>query len=289
MIQAPQSTDAGGPESEPGHDPGPAPQPERAPSAVQGAPKLPVRYIYALVAAALVLLVGLTVADRVLSSSTSSSTTPATTSAPGPKGRAAPAGQPTLQAPLSAFLGIHSLGGKVAPAWTLVDAAGGTHVSLRSLRGHVVVLTFANAACNDICPVLTTEIAQASAMLGATRIPVTFVTVNSDPLDLRTGSGAAILAQASVAHLADWRFLTGPITTLNPLWVSYGISISANRANGKVMHNDAMYFIGPTGKLVWSASPWADQTAHGYSLSAPDSERFAEGIATYADKLAGHP
>lgn len=277
MIQAPQSTDQD------------APEPERPPSVVQGASKMPVRYIYALVAAALVLFVGLTVADRLLASSTSSTTTPATTSPAGLKGRAAPAGQPTLQAPLSAFLDIHSLGGHQAPAWTLTDAASGAHVSLRSLRGHVVVLTFANAACNDICPVLSAEIAQADALLGATHVPVTFVTVNSDPLDLRTGAGAAILTQPPVAHLANWRFLTGPITTLNPLWVAYSIDISANRSSGKVTHNDAMYFIGPSGKLVWSASPWGDETAHGYTLSAADTERFAKGIATYADRLAGHP
>jgi cytochrome oxidase Cu insertion factor (SCO1/SenC/PrrC family) len=274
VIQAPESTE---------HD---APEPQRAHGVVQGAPKMPVRYIYALVAVALVLLVGLTVADRVLSSSTTSSTAPVSPSPASPNWRVAPAGQPTLHAPLDAFLGLRSLGGHKAPAWTLVDAASGAHVSLRSLRGHVVVLTFANAACNDICPVLTDEIAQADAMLGATRLPVTFVTVNSDPLDLRTGTGAAILTQPSVAHLANWRFLTGPITTLNPLWMAYGISISAYRSSGTATHNDLMYFIGPSGNLVWSATPWADQTAHGYTLPASDTQRFAKGIATYADKLA---
>lgn len=253
------------------------------------APKMPSRYIYALVAAALVLLVGLTVADRLLSSATIPTTTPATPSPSGPNGRAAPAGQPTLHASLRAFLAIHSLGGQRAPAWTLVDAATGAHVSLRSLRGHVIVLTFADAACNDICPVLTAEIARADALLGSTALPVTFITVNSDPLDLRAGAGAAILAQPSVAHLANWRFLTGPLTTLNPLWVAYSISITADRSSGKVSHNDAMYFIGPTGKLAWSATPWADETAHGYTLPPADLARFAKGIATFAGRLARHP
>lgn len=260
---------------------------DSTPPRVAGAPKMPVKYVYALVALTLVLLVGLVAGERLISSTSPPAPTSVLTS-PGHAGRAVPAGAPSLHASLSAFLELHALGDHAAPNFTLTDAATGASTSLQSLRGHVVVLTFANAACNDICPVLASELSQAEAQLGATTVPVTFVTVNSDPLDLGTGAKAAILSQPAVAHLTNWRFLTGSVRQLDPVWVDYHISITANRQSGQATHNDAMYFIGPTGRLAWSASLWSDETTKGtYTLSSADAARFASGIAHYAGQLAG--
>lgn len=252
--------------------------------------KLPAKYVYALVGSALVLLLAFIVADRLLASTPPAAPSSSLAVPAVPDGQRAPAGQPTLHASLSAYLDLHRLAGRVAPPISLVDAATGAPVTLRSLRGHVVVLTFANAACNDICPVLGTELSEAAAQLGRTKTPVTFVTVNSDPLDLSTGGRLAILENPSFAHVPSWRFLTGSVTQLNKVWVDYGISINADLANGTATHNDAMYFVDARGRLAWSASLWADESAHGtYSLPPASIARFAQGIAHYADVLAGRP
>jgi cytochrome oxidase Cu insertion factor (SCO1/SenC/PrrC family) len=257
-----------------------------------GAPKFPRRVLYWAIAAALVLVVGGTIADRVITSAVTKSVPPTGTGSPTGTGPAlpshAPSGATQLHAPLSAFMGLSTLKGHRAPPFSLTDAATGSTVSLASLRGHIVVLTFANAACNDICPVLASELSQAAALVGTTPVPVTFVTVNSDPLDLGHGTEPPILTQTSLASLPNWRFLTGSLRVLNSAWVAYGISITADKSTGVASHNNLMYFIKPNGSLAWSAIPFADESRTGtFSLAAADVSRFAQGIVRYADKLAG--
>jgi cytochrome oxidase Cu insertion factor (SCO1/SenC/PrrC family) len=53
-----------------------------------------------------------------------------------------------------------------APDFTLTDQFG-RRESLRSLRGHVVVLAFNDALCTTICPLTTTAMVEAKGLLGA--------------------------------------------------------------------------------------------------------------------------
>jgi cytochrome oxidase Cu insertion factor (SCO1/SenC/PrrC family) len=277
-------------------DPTPPPLVDRQAAFAHGAPKLPRRAVFWAVAAILVLGVGGTIVDRVITSAVTNAvpateTGSATGTVPAvPGGHAPPARAAQLDAPMSAFLGLTSLKGREAPRFSLTDVATGAPVSLASLRGHVVVLTFANAACNDICPVLGAELAEASALLGATADPVTFVTINSDPLDVGRGGDPAILTRTGLAQLPHWRFLTGSLSRLNAVWISYGITITADKSTGVASHNDLMYFIAPNGSLAWSAVPFGDESPAGvFSLPAAEIARFAQGIARYADKLAATP
>lgn len=253
-----------------------------------GVPKMPRRIIYAAIAAVLVLGLGGTLADRFL---TTGAATPH--KAKGHHATVLPSSQPqappgpSLSAPMNQFLGLTSLKGKAAPAFELVDARTRSPLPLTHLRRHVVVLTFLNAACNDICPVLASELRQAAADLGPTRTPVTFVTVNSDPLDVKI-SGATILTQSTLAAVPRWRFLTATVRRLTKVWRSYRIGVTADRSTGVASHNELLYFIGPNGKMSWSAMPFANESTTGtYSLPAADIARFAQGIARYAGKLAG--
>ena len=169
-----------------------------------------------------------------------------------------------------------------------MDAATGSDVTLAGLRGHVVVLTFANAACNDICPVLASELVQADTQLSSSATPVTMVTINSDPLDTDASSALPIASRTGLGTLANWRFLTGSIHRLNEVWVHYGITITADRATGVASHNNLLYFIAPDGALSWRATPFANESTSGkYTLSSAEVDRFAQGVASYARRLAG--
>jgi cytochrome oxidase Cu insertion factor (SCO1/SenC/PrrC family) len=186
-------------------------------------------------------------------------------------------------------MALRPAGGKAAPGFTLTDAATGAEVSLVELRSRAVVLTFSNAACNDICPVLATELHRAASLLGHTNVPVTFVTINTDPLDTAPGS-ARIVDQPLLSSMPDWKFLTGTIAQLNPVWRAYGISITVDEATRQVSHDNALYFVSPSGRLVWSATPFADESPDGvYTLPAAEIARFAKGIARYAGELADRP
>ena len=91
---------------------------------------------------------------------------------------------------------------------------------------HVVVLTFFDAPCNDICPVLAAEIEQADADLGAEAADVEFVTVNTDPNALAQSAEAPVLGTTRLGALPNWHMVTGPLATLDALWKAYGVSIS---------------------------------------------------------------
>lgn len=259
-----------------------------------GTPRMSRRVIAIGIGVLLVLGVGGAIADHFVTSTTPA---PAASnrSPTGQRGPAVPdhagtsAAGAQLHAPLASYLGISSLKDAAAPGFTLTNAATGARVSLAGLAGHVVVLAFANAPCNDICPVLAAELAQADARLGTTAVPVTFVTVNTDPLAVAPAD-ASILQQPALSGLHNFRFLTGSVKTLDPVWVSYGVSITADRATRAVTHNDLLYFVTPQGKIAWSATPFANESRSGsFSLPAAEITRFATGIAHYARKLAATP
>ncbi len=291
MSTTPERSTAPEAPEQPPHDP-PAPlsAEQRRAAFAAGTPKMSRRVVIIGIGVLLVLGVGGAIGDHFVTSSTP---VPAVTRRP-PTGRRGPA-VPThaatpsagaqVHAPLDAFLGLTSLHGAAAPGFTLTNAATGSPLSLSSLKGHVVVLTFANAPCNDICPVVVTELAKADAKLGTTHVPVTFLTVNTDPLGL-AAKDASVLDRPAVAGMRNYRFLTGSIKTLNPVWTSYGISITVNRSTRAVAHNELMYFITPAGKIAWSASPFANESPSGaYALPQAEITRFATGIAHYARKL----
>lgn len=251
-----------------------------------GPPKMPRRVIYGAIAVILVVGLGFGLVDRFATSSPPANPVPASTT-PGPSVPVVPENTTQLHASLSAFLGLTALHRR-APGFSLVDAATGSDVTLASLHGHVVLLTFANAACNDICPVLASELFRADSQLSLSATPVTLVTINSDPLDTNASPTLPIASRTGLGTLANWRFLTGSIHQLNRVWVHYGISITTDRATGAASHNNFLYFISPDGALSWRATPFADESTTGkYSLSSAEVNRFAQGVASYARRLAG--
>jgi len=182
-------------------------------------------------------------------------------------------------------MSLERLNVAAAPGFTLTDQHG-RRVSLASLRGKVVVLSFFDAACDDICPVLEKELSQAYADLGQLGYGVAIVTVNTDPLAL-TNSAARPAEAASHAPLpADWYFLTGSLSQLNAVWTNYGISIDVQRDTGIVSHNDFLYFIDPSGRLRLRATPFANESTSGlFSLPGSAEAAWAAGIADQAKSL----
>lgn len=258
-------------------DVGPAP-------AANGSQRFPRRMVNAIVAAVLGLILLTAVINRIASSESSPPTTPLTQHHVG--GTAPPSDASQLHAPLRNLLDLTTLHGQQAASFSLTDAATGKPVTLASLAGRVVVLTFADANCKDICPVLAAELHEATADLGTTTVPVTFITVNSDPLATAPGK-AAIERQPLLSSMPGWMFLTGTVRQLNPVWKDYGISITVEPSTGVASHNDLLYFIRPNGTLAWSALPFANQSVDGtFSLPQPLIARYAEGISHYAKELA---
>ncbi len=273
--------------------PSPTPPVDRAAALAEGAPGIPANFVFWVLGIALVVSLGGLLAEHVFSSvglnpvpttvpRAAAIPTPATTpSAP------TPAADRALDAPLAAFMGLSSPAPHPAPPFALTDQRG-LPTSVPAQPGRVIVLTFFNEPCNDICPVLAAELEQADAALGTAASHVEFVTVNTDPSALAQSDETPSVQGTGLGSLPNWHMVTGPLTTLNSLWKSYGVSISVSEKTGLEAHNDVMEFIDPRGDLRYRATPFADESTTGsFSLPAASIARWAQGIATYAEQLQG--
>jgi cytochrome oxidase Cu insertion factor (SCO1/SenC/PrrC family) len=190
-----------------------------------------------------------------------------------------------LQASLPSFMDVTSLQDTPAPPIDLIDQSGQPY-SLPVSATKATVLTFFNGPCNDICPVMAAEIAQADADLGAEAAHVEFVTVNTDPSALSVSGLAGAEAASKLSTLSNWTILTGPLSTMDAIWRSYGIAITVVQKTGAEAHNNFVYFIDPQGREIYRAAPFANESRSGiYSLPSSDIDRWATGIAAYALKV----
>jgi protein SCO1/2 len=207
---------------------------------------------------------------------------PATPDTPTP-----PAARPVDATP-SAVTGLIQLTARPAPAVSTLQDQAGANWNLADARGKVVVLTFFNAECDDICPVLADEITQADQLLGARRRSVDFVVVNSDPLETSLAPSPPALTQTHLDGISNVTFLNGPLTALSSVWKHYGITVELNPTTRVSSHTEAMYFVDRQGQLRLEATPFANENSLGvYSLDPTTIHSFAEGMADSAGRLAG--
>ena len=192
---------------------------------------------------------------------------------------------PQLSSSLSALMGLKEIANAQASPFTLRDQANREWGLLRA-KGKVVVLTFYNVNCNDVCPVVGAEIRQAQARLGANARKVEFVIVNSDPNHFAVSAAPAALSIPGLANTPSVYFLTGPLLQLNAVWINYGVSVKVGALASQVAHNNIMYFIDPRGRLRAQAVPFGNENHAGvFSLGPTTISRFAQGIAQTADSL----
>jgi cytochrome oxidase Cu insertion factor (SCO1/SenC/PrrC family) len=292
-VQGRGSDSEGRPDEAPAND-GSARHPQvvdRAAAFADNAPPIPRKFVYWLLAGAAVLglgglglehlvsAVGLNPAPATHHTSGTTTTTPVTPT-PSPAGP-----QNQLRASLAAFMDLRSVPRTSAPPIDLIDQSGQSY-SLPATPAKATVLTFFDGSCNDICPVLAAEIARADADLGAEAPHVEFVTVNTDPSALSVADLAEAEGASTLSALPNWIMLTGPLSTMDAVWKSYGISISVVQKTGVEAHNDLAYFIDPQGREVYRATPYANETGRGtYSLPATEIDRWASGLATYAVRV----
>ncbi len=263
---------------------------DRSAALAEGAPGIPPNFIFWALGVVLVLSLGGLLAEHLFSSAGLNPTpttppTPTTTVRETPTPTPGSAAQTSLNAPLAAFMGLTTRVPRRAPGFTLTGQTG-QPLALPVQPPRVVVLSFFDASCNDVCPVLASEIRQADADLGAQASQVEFLTVNTDPAALSQSAEEPVLSSTGLGALTNWHMLTGPLAALNAVWKSYGVSISLDTKTGLEAHNDVIDFIDPKGDLRYQATPFADESSTGaFSLPAASSSRWGQGIATYAEKL----
>jgi cytochrome oxidase Cu insertion factor (SCO1/SenC/PrrC family) len=133
-----------------------------------------------------------------------------------------------------------------APAFTLTDQDG-RQVSLASLRGKVVLLTFLDPVCTSDCPLIAQEFRQADQVLGAKSRNVELVAIVANPVYHSLAYTRAFDSQERLTSVPNWLYLTGTVAQLQKAWGDYGIAAQVAPAGAMIAHNDVAYVIDATG------------------------------------------
>ena len=124
-----------------------------------------------------------------------------------------------------------------APPFRLVDQRG-RRVSLATVHGKPVLLTFLDSRCKGICPLEGRELAAVGRGLAPAQRPVLLV-VSVDPWADTPQSERVFAARAR--WQLHWRWLNGNERTLRTVWRKYLIAVKPTRAD--VSHSAALYLI----------------------------------------------
>ena len=123
------------------------------------------------------------------------------------------------------FNGTPLKSGDVAPNFALTNQADRS-VSLESLKGQVVVLTFLYTNCPDVCPIVTSRLREVGELLGSEGDSVQFVAVSVDPERDSVESVREYLDKWDLS--GNWQFLVGDRPTLEEVWKDYYVDPSVS-------------------------------------------------------------
>jgi cytochrome oxidase Cu insertion factor (SCO1/SenC/PrrC family) len=135
-----------------------------------------------------------------------------------------------------------------AKAFQLTDQHGRT-VSLASLHGKVVLLTFLDPVCTSDCPLIAQEFRAAGQLLGASARHVELVAVVANPVYHQIAYTQAFDRQERLTQVPDWLYLTGSVPQLQQVWKNYGIAAQIVPAGSMISHPDIAYVIDQAGQV----------------------------------------
>ncbi len=131
-----------------------------------------------------------------------------------------------------------------APPFTLTDQYG-RPVSLASLRGKVVLLTFLDPVCYTDCPVIAEEVHAADQMLGSDASAVEMVAIAANPVRYALRYVRAFDREHDMTGLRNYVYLTGPLAQLRKAWADYGMTVLPGRT--MAIHSDLAFVIDSRG------------------------------------------
>jgi cytochrome oxidase Cu insertion factor (SCO1/SenC/PrrC family) len=134
-----------------------------------------------------------------------------------------------------------------APAFQLTDQ-NGSQVSLASLRGKVVLLTFLDPVCTSDCPLIAQEFRAADQVLGAKSRQVELIAIVANPVYTAVSYTQAFDRQEQLTSLPNWRYLTGSLAQLKQAWRNYSVAAEIVPSGGMIAHNDVAYVIDASGR-----------------------------------------
>jgi cytochrome oxidase Cu insertion factor (SCO1/SenC/PrrC family) len=135
-----------------------------------------------------------------------------------------------------------------ATAFALTDQHGRT-VTLASLRGKAVLLTFLDPVCTSDCPLIGQEFKQAAQLLGPDARQVELVAIVLSPTYRSVAVLQAFDQQEGFQNVPNWLYLTGALPQLQQVWHAYGVIAQDLPAGAMTLHNDQAYVIDKAGHV----------------------------------------
>jgi cytochrome oxidase Cu insertion factor (SCO1/SenC/PrrC family) len=171
-----------------------------------------------------------------------------------------------------------------APGFTLTDQDG-RRVSLSSLRGKVVLLTFLDPVCVTECPLIAREFWEAGQLLSARqRSQVELVAVNINPDYSQLAYIRAFDQQEDMKALPDWKFLTGTAAQLRKVYSSYGVASEDLPAGAMLGHSDIAFVIDQSGimqqNLNFDPGPGTEATLSSFASELADAATHTLGTSS---------
>lgn len=130
-------------------------------------------------------------------------------------------------------------GARAAAGFTLRDQSGAS-ISLASLRGRPVLLTFLDSQCKQECPIQGRQLASILWRLPAAKRPA-LVIVSVDPSGDTPASIRHAMTKWGLAGPWTWYWLNGARSRLAAVWHFYGITVDPS--SGDIVHSLVLYLI----------------------------------------------
>jgi len=143
-----------------------------------------------------------------------------------------------------------------APALSLVDQYGRT-VTLDEFRGRPILVTFAYAHCETVCPAVVADVLAAGRRLTDSRPAILIVTL--DPWRDTPSRLGAIATAWSVD--GDARVLSGPPNIVERALNAWRVPRVRNEKTGDFSHPSVVYVVGPDGRITYVVAGGAETIA----------------------------
>lgn len=126
----------------------------------------------------------------------------------------------------------------------------GKRVRAEELRGKAVVLTFLDSQCKETCPVVAGLVADGLTLLPRSLASsVAAIAISTDPAGDTAASRRTFLRRNGAT--GRLRYLSGPLSTLEPVWKGFQI-LSSHESGDDEVHSAPVRIYDPDG--VWVAT-----------------------------------
>ncbi len=151
-------------------------------------------------------------------------------------------------------------------------------MTLASLRGKVVLLTFLDDTCSVDCPLIAQEFRQAGQLLAADSRQVELVAINYNPLYTQVSYIRAFDRQEGLTGVPNWLYLTGTSAQLQQVWRQYGVADAEILPAGSMIgHGDYAFVIDQAGhlrqELGFDVGPGTQATKSSFAAELTDAAR----------------